>query len=175
MTVAKKKKTTARAASPAVELEIQAGRSRAPRVSRAELRRWVEASLAAVPARGRGRRDPAMTLRFVGVAEGTRLNEGYRPGKAGPTNVLAFPGPDPRQLPPGEPVHLGDVVICLPVLRREAAAQGKSLRAHLAHLVVHGTLHLLGHDHELPRAARRMEALETRILNGLGFSDPYCD
>lgn len=173
--MAKKTKATARPPGPAVVLDVQTGRSQVPRVSAASLRRWVEAALAAAPGRRRFRHRPALTLRFVGAAEGTRLNEGYRPGKAGPTNVLAFPGPDPRHLPPGEPATLGDVVICLPVLRREAAAQGKPLRAHLAHLVVHGTLHLLGQDHEAPRAARRMEALETRILNGLGFSDPYRD
>ena len=69
--------------------------------------------------------------------------------------------------------ELGDLVICLPVVLKEAAEQGKPPLAHLAHLVVHGTLHLLGHDHDEPAAARRMEGREVRILRGLGFPDPY--
>jgi probable rRNA maturation factor len=112
----------------------------------------------------------AVTVRLVGWAESRRLNHAWR-GKDGPTNVLAFPagafpgaGPEPE---------LGDLVVCLPLVHREAREQGKTALQHLAHLVVHGTLHLLGHDHDRAPAARRMEAREARVLGRLGFPDPY--
>jgi probable rRNA maturation factor len=95
--------------------------------------------------------------------------------------VLSFPAPSAarpgaRARAPGEPPRsLGDLVICAPVLEREAREQGKSKVAHWAHLVVHGSLHLLGFDHQQARAARRMERRETRILAALGFPDPYAD
>ncbi len=105
-----------------------------------------------------------------------RLNRTWR-GQNKPTNVLSFPaagaGGLAPGLPPGEPVPLGDVVIASGVTVAEAKAQGKAVDAHLAHLVVHGVLHLLGHDHERDAEAVRMEALETRILKGLGVPDPY--
>ena len=104
----------------------------------------------------------AVTLRVVGAAESKRLNAGYR-GKAHATNVLSFCY-DRRQ---------GDVVLCHPVIRKEARAQQKQLAAHYAHLVVHGILHLRGHDHVRQRDAARMERAETRILRRLGFADPY--
>ena len=109
-------------------------------------------------------------VRIVGAAEGSELNSTWR-SKEGPTNVLAFPGP--AGLPEGMPREYGDLVICLPVVEREAAEQGKPAVNHLAHLVVHGTLHLLGHTHDEEDDAARMEALETRILAGLGIPDPY--
>ncbi len=84
------------------------------------------------------------------------------------TNVLSFKLRD-------RPALEGDLALCAPVIAREARAQGKSLAAHYAHLVVHGVLHLQGHDHENRRAARRMERRESRIVTGLGFSDPYGD
>jgi probable rRNA maturation factor len=99
-----------------------------------------------------------VTLRIVGTREGVLLNRKYR-GKAGPTNVLTF--------------ATGDVVLCHPVIRREARRQGKSLRAHYAHLVVHGVLHLQGYDHVKSRDARRMERAEIRALRRLGFANPY--
>ncbi len=125
-------------------------------------------------------RDAALTLRIVDAAEGAELNRHYR-GRSHPTNVLSFPFEPPAGLPPeamttlGEELagELGDIVICAPVLQREAAAQGKTLAAHTAHLVVHGTLHLLGFDHSDAADAAEMEALETAILGGLGFSTPY--
>ena len=129
----------------------------------AELVRWAEAALAG---RSEGAR---MTVRVVGEAEGTTLNERYR-GRSGPTNVLAFPF-DAPELPSLR--ILGDVVVCAPVAAREARERSKRLDAHWAHLVVHGTLHLLGYDHEEPRSAREMEAVECEILGGLGYSDPY--
>ena len=110
-----------------------------------------------------------MTVRVVDEAEGAALNERYR-GRSGPTNVLAFTF-DAPELPSLR--ILGDVVVCAPVAAREARESSKRLDAHWAHLVVHGTLHLLGYDHEEPRSAREMEAIEREVLGGLGYSDPY--
>ncbi len=110
-----------------------------------------------------------MTLRIVGDTEMRALNERYR-GARKPTNVLAFDFEDP----PG--VHtgiLGDVVICAPVVTREAQRLGIDPDAHWAHMVVHGVLHLCGLDHEQEEAARRMEDLEGEILQRLGFANPY--
>ena len=109
-----------------------------------------------------------MTVRFVGAAEGRTLNRQYR-GRNYATNVLTFVYDDGEN---GAPVR-GDLVLCVPVLKREARAQDKALRAHCAHLVVHGTLHLQGYDHESDKDATVMEALETRTLAALGYSDPY--
>jgi probable rRNA maturation factor len=101
-------------------------------------------------------------LRIVGRAEGRKLNRRYRK-KDYATNVLSFPYGGGK----------GDVVLCHPVLAREAREQGKTLQAHYAHLVVHGVLHLRGHDHLRKSDAARMERLEIRILRRLGFADPY--
>ena len=101
---------------------------------------------------------PGIALRIVGAREGLLLNRKFR-GKAKPTNVLTF--------------STGDIVLCAPVIRREAKQQGKTLRAHYAHLVVHGALHSRGYDHEKKRDAARMEAREIRILRRLGFANPY--
>ena len=100
------------------------------------------------------------------------LNRTYR-HKDRPTNVLAFPAESPPGLPPDAEAPLGDLVICVPLLHEEAAAQGKTALAHFAHLVVHGTLHLLGFDHQENAAAMQMEALEGEIMQALGFADPY--
>jgi probable rRNA maturation factor len=99
-----------------------------------------------------------LTLRIVGEREGRRLNRVYRKGKRA-TNVLSF--------------ETGDIVLCHPVIRREARAQGKSVRAHYAHLVVHGVLHLRGYAHEKKRDAARMETREIAILRNLGIGNPY--
>lgn len=99
------------------------------------------------------------------------LNEQWR-GKEGPTNVLSFPGDD-RPSAPGAPVFLGDIVLAFETLEREAAGDGKPFADHLAHLVIHGVLHLLGYDHETDDEASEMEALETELLAGLGVPDPY--
>jgi probable rRNA maturation factor len=103
-----------------------------------------------------------ITVRIVGEREGRRLNAFFRKKKKA-TNVLSFPDGAGR----------GDVVLCHPVIAREARAQNKSLRAHYAHLVVHGILHLRGHDHLARRDAARMERAEIRALARLGFDDPY--
>ena len=105
-----------------------------------------------------------LTIRVVGVAESKLLNDRYRK-KAHPTNVLSF----------GYGGGSGDIVLCHPVIAKEARAQGKSLRAHYAHLVVHGVLHLRGHDHLRRADAVRMERAEIRILRSLGFANPYAE
>ena len=127
--------------------------------TKAELRRWLTAAL---------EQSAAITVRFVGTAEGRKLNRAYR-DRDYATNVLSF---GYGATAPGQALT-GDLVLCAPVLRREARTQGKALSAHVAHLTVHGALHLQGHDHQSPRAAARMEALEKRILAKLGFPDPY--
>jgi len=110
-----------------------------------------------------------MTVRIVDEAESHELNLNYR-GKDRPTNVLSFPFecPDEVELP-----LLGDLVICRQVVEREAQEQDKPLMAHWAHMVVHGSLHLLGYDHIEDDEAEKMESLETQIMTGLGFADPY--
>jgi probable rRNA maturation factor len=128
-------------------------------------RRWVEAAL-----QGRVRRAD-LAIRIVAEREGCALNRHYR-GKDYATNVLSFPA----ELPEGVKLPvLGDIVICAPVVAREAHEQGKEVLAHFAHLTVHGVLHLLGWDHENPREAEAMEALERQILDSLGFGDPYAE
>lgn len=105
-----------------------------------------------------------ITMRFVDDEESQHLNDTYR-GKNKPTNVLSFPYED-------EPL-MGDIVFCPSVIAREAKAQGKTITAHMAHLVVHGVLHLMGYDHLNDRDAKEMESLETEILADLGFANPY--
>jgi probable rRNA maturation factor len=128
--------------------------------ARADLRRWARAALAG---------DLVATLRIVDEDEGRQLNRDYR-GKDYATNVLSFEyGPEPDT-----GVLTGDIVLCAPVVEREAAVQGKPLSAHYAHLVVHGMLHLQGYDHETSGAdATAMEAVEGFIMRRLGFPDPY--
>jgi probable rRNA maturation factor len=112
-----------------------------------------------------------MTIRIVDEAEMTTLNGRYR-GKAYPTNVLSFPFDMPEEIEEELPI-LGDLVICASVVVKEAKEQHKTVAAHWAHMVVHGTLHLLGYDHVKDDEADRMEAEEILILKRLGFSDPY--
>lgn len=113
--------------------------------------------------------DGEVCLRIVDEDEMCQLNHDYR-GKTGPTNVLSFA----MSLPEGVPMNcLGDVVVCAPVVQREANEQGKSERAHWAHLFVHGLLHLLGHDHIDDSEAEQMEGLEVEWLGKLGFDNPY--
>ena len=94
-------------------------------------------------------------------------------GKPSPTNILSFPAPDDLPVPEGELRPLGDIVLAWGVIASEAEAQGKALPDHVAHLIIHGVLHLLGYDHADGDEAAEMEALETSILKGLGISDPY--
>ena len=117
----------------------------------------------------------SVTLRFVDKAEGLALNQRYR-DKAYATNILSFTFDQPI-LPEGVtlnlPLHLGDLVVCLPVIKAEAQAQKKSLEQHCSHLIVHGILHLQGYDHIEEQQAQQMEALETHLLQTLGYPDPY--
>lgn len=138
-------------------------RSGAP--SNIRITRWARA---AAGAKGR---NAELALRIVGAPEGRRLNLLWR-GRDYPTNVLSFPAPSGTR---GGRAHrvLGDIVICAPIVAREARQQDKSLDHHWAHLVVHGVLHLLGHDHEQELEAERMERRERRVLAEFGVPDPY--
>ncbi|MCK9380026.1 MAG: rRNA maturation RNase YbeY [Sulfuritalea sp.] len=142
---------------PELSLAVQypGGKDQAP--TRPQIRRWVRAACA---------RPAEVTVRFVGSDEGRSLNRDYRK-KDYATNVLSFPYES------GDRIR-GDLVLCLPVVESESQEQGKSTEAHFAHLIVHGMLHLQGYDHETGRDdAERMEALERKILDALGYPDPY--
>jgi probable rRNA maturation factor len=157
--------TALQSTQPTLSLSVQralrvAERAEAPRAS--ELRRWARAALRD--------RDVEVAVRLVGEEEGRALNRDYR-GRDYATNVLTFVYGDEAGVE-GMPLF-GDIVLCVPVVVREAQEQGKALAAHFAHLMVHGMLHLQGFDHEIPDEAEAMEALETEILAGLGIGDPY--
>ncbi len=149
-----------------LELDLQIALDMPGLPAESEFRRWAEAALAGADYP----KDAELTIRIVNEVESAALNESYR-HKQGPTNVLSFPAEAPPEV---ESALLGDIVICAPVLLREAIAQGKPPAAHWAHLVAHGVLHLLGYDHDEAQA-EAMESLEIRILAGLGYSDPYGD
>jgi probable rRNA maturation factor len=140
-------------AAPALAIQRASRAAHIP--SDRSLRKWARAALA---------RRASITVRYVGAAEGRRLNREFR-GKDHATNVLSFVY-DERPL-------RGDIVICAPVVEREAREQSKSLPEHHAHLLVHGLLHLQGYDHERKSDAARMERRERAILAKLGFPDPY--
>ena len=146
----------------AIEVEVQYASDAEGLPAVADFRRWAVAALGEVA-------DAELAVRVVDREESRRLNATYR-GKDAPTNVLSFPA----DLPPGVDLPLlGDIVICAPLVAREADEQHKALADHWAHLTVHGVLHLLGHDHRTDEEAAAMEALETRILAGLGCADPW--
>jgi probable rRNA maturation factor len=127
------------------------------------LRQWVAAALAPCSA------PSVLSVRIVGRARSRSLNLRYR-HKDKPTNVLSFAGAG--TVPDGR-CFVGELVICAPLVALEARAQDKTLRAHWAHLTIHGVLHLQGFDHERAAQARKMAAREIQILDRLGFSDPY--
>ncbi|GLR13872.1 rRNA maturation RNase YbeY [Chitinimonas viridis] len=129
------------------------------------LRLWAAAALEAGL-------DASLTLRVVDEAEGRALNRDYR-SKDYATNVLSFAFNEGEAMPGMDDIMMGDLVLCAPVVEREALEQGKTLEAHWAHLVVHGVLHLQGYDHMDEVEAEAMEALETAILQSLGYPDPY--
>jgi probable rRNA maturation factor len=133
--------------------------------STVSFRRWTAAALGGA----RHRKPAELSIRIVGTREGRSLNRRYR-RKNYATNVLSFAADLPRGV--ASPL-LGDLVICAPVVAREAREQGKTARDHYAHLTVHGVLHLLGYDHRNEREAWRMETLERRVLASLGIADPY--
>ena len=154
----------AAAARASLQVDVmRQGRDWAP--TAAEIRTWASAAL------GRRAAGAELAVRVVRPAESKRLNARYR-GRDNPTNVLSFPVP---QLPisAGNARPLGDLVICARVVRAEARQQRKGIRAHWAHLVIHGALHLLGYDHERDDEARRMERREVAVLKRFGFSNPY--
>ena len=155
---------------PDLDLDLQLATRSPDLPSRDDFLRVSAAALA-------GRRErAALTVRVVDEEEGRDLNLRFR-GQDRPTNVLSFPFEAPPGVPELEDLDglLGDLVICAPVVRREAAEQGKPEPAHWAHLVVHGTLHLLGYDHQDEDEAQVMEDLETAILGRLGFPPPYAE
>jgi probable rRNA maturation factor len=125
--------------------------------------------------RAAGRReDTDVSVRVVSATEMQQLNSEFREQDK-PTNVLSFPAGDIEGLPPDADVPLGDIVVCAEVVRSEALEQGKTAQAHWAHMVVHGTLHLLGFDHENDSDAARMEGLEIQILTDSGIANPYAE
>jgi probable rRNA maturation factor len=150
-----------------LEVAVSYGLPRAGLPAAASFRRWVAAALD-------GRiRQADLAIRIVDAREGRALNRHYR-GRDQATNVLSFPAELPAGLPKGVTLPvLGDLVLCAPVIAREAREQGKPLNAHYAHLTVHGALHLLGWNHADDTEAECMEQLEREILAGLGVDDPY--
>ncbi|HUQ50761.1 MAG TPA: rRNA maturation RNase YbeY [Gammaproteobacteria bacterium] len=156
---------TRRARAVVVTVQNAAARAQVP--TSAQVRKWARTALAD-DVHGE------LTVRIVGEGESADLNSRYR-GKKGPTNVLSFRAEPPTAVAAEVEGSLpfGDVVICADVVEREAREQGKPLAAHWAHMVVHGTLHLQGFDHERARDAAAMEACERALLAKLGFPDPY--
>ncbi|WP_211828923.1 rRNA maturation RNase YbeY [Kistimonas asteriae] len=144
-----------------IDLQIASDSENLP--AEATLTQWAQAAI------GSARDETEISIRIVDAEEGAELNQTWR-HKQGPTNVLSFPSDLPEEL--GLPL-IGDLVICAPVVEREAWEQQKTLEAHWAHMVVHGTLHLLGYDHIEDTDALEMEALETQVLTGLGYPAPY--
>ncbi len=142
--------------SPALTLSVQYGIAKDSLPSRQHMRSWAKAALLT---------DAQVTLRLVGAREGRALNRDFR-GRDYATNVLTFAYPDTRSLS-------GDIVLCAPVIAKEAREQRKPIDAHFAHLVVHGMLHLQGYDHENNNDARIMETLEAEIVVKLGYAHPY--
>ncbi|MBY4945976.1 rRNA maturation RNase YbeY [Cupriavidus respiraculi] len=146
---------------PALELDVQYGdgiKAGKGLPARGRIETWLRSALFA---------DAELTVRFVGEEEGRTLNRSYR-GKDYPTNVLTFAYAEQED----DPVA-ADIVLCCPVVEREAREQGKPLEAHYAHLIVHGALHAQGYEHEDDAEAEEMEAIETETLQALGYADPY--
>ena len=145
-----------------LEIDLQLA-TQEPGIPEAErIEAWARAALAGLAA-------AELTVRVVSREESAELNQRYRT-RAGPTNVLAFPSDLPAEV---ASTYVGDIVICAPLVAEEAAAQGKDVAAHWAHLVVHGILHLRGYGHDSDAEAEQMESLETRVLGALGYADPY--
>ena len=149
-----------------LELDLQIASEATDLPSEAQLRAWCALALRQRSA------DSELTIRLVDEAEGRELNNTWR-HKDYATNVLSFPADVPDELL--DIPLLGDLVICVPVVEREAQEQAKTLDAHWAHLVIHGCLHLLGYDHIEDEEAEEMEALERELLAELGYPDPYAD
>ena len=144
-----------------VDMQVVSEQAGIPDVGK--FQRWIDAAV------GTRREQAEVVVRIVDEAESTQLNEAYR-NKQGPTNVLSFPFEAPEQV---KMDLLGDLVICAPVISREAQEQGKTEDSHWAHMAVHGSLHLLGFDHQTDEQAREMEGLERDILVAMGYEPPY--
>jgi probable rRNA maturation factor len=145
-----------------IDLEVQVATAHKPLPTQSQVAHWVQTALG-------DRADSALVVRLVDRDESEALNARYREQHK-PTNVLSFAAELPEEV--SLPL-LGDIVICAPLVAEEAAAQGKAEMDHWAHLVIHGVLHLLGHDHQEPSEAQRMESLEIEMLAQLGIADPY--
>ncbi len=154
------------AASVEIDVSYASRRPWVPR--RAQFKLWAEAAVTAT-SRSSARRVRVVGVRVVGAARSRSLNARYR-HKDKPTNVLSFGG---AGMGPDGVQYLGELVICAPVVAREARIAGKAAESHWAHMTVHGVLHLLGFDHERHADARKMASREIQILDRLGFSDPY--
>ena len=148
----------------AYQIDIESNSQSQQIPPRNELECWIGAAL-----HSQQLEEAEVSLYIVDEHESQELNKQYR-GKDYPTNVLSFPADIPEEV--GIPL-LGDLVVCAPVVEREAQEQGKALAAHWAHMLVHGSLHLLGFDHLEDIEAEDMEALETEIITGLGYPAPY--
>ncbi|MGE6568027.1 rRNA maturation RNase YbeY [Shewanella vesiculosa] len=146
-----------------LDLDLQIAVNNLNLPTQAEFETWVRTAV------GQTMPEVELTIRIVEVAESQLLNLTYR-GKDKPTNVLSFPFEAPPEV---ELPLLGDLVICAHVVEQEAIEQNKPLNAHWAHMVIHGCLHLLGYDHIIDQEADEMESLETRLVEGLGFTNPY--
>lgn len=162
--------------SASVQLDVQLAVARVGVPTSKKLQLWAQATYevhhaAHTHGRKRAVQPVQVSLRIVGSAESRKLNREWR-DEDHATNVLSFPAGEMPDIE-GEMPTLGDLVICLPVMKREALQQGKSLDEHWAHLIIHGVLHLLGYDHDDERDALLMEACEVAILDSLGFANPY--
>lgn len=146
-----------------LDLDLQIAVNNLNLPTQAEFETWVRTAV------GQTMPEVELTIRIVEVAESQLLNLTYR-GKDKPTNVLSFPFEAPPEV---ELPLLGDLVICAHVVEQEAIEQNKPLNAHWAHMVIHGCLHLLGYDHIIDQEADEMESLETLLVEGLGFTNPY--
>ena len=146
---------------PLVDVQIATNDENIP--ANTDFKNWLTAALP------ENKIKSEITVRIVGIHESQELNLRYR-NQDKPTNILSFPNEATVAV---DPPLLGDLVICAPVIEEEAREQGKATRAHWAHIVVHGALHLLGYDHEKEDDASEMEALETKIVKSLGFPPPY--
>jgi probable rRNA maturation factor len=155
-----------------VEIDIQVASTVDSVPDEAAIQSWLEDVINNVGGDSGSSRE--ISVRIVDEEEGHTLNKQYREQDKA-TNVLSFPavGPSESELPVELSHSLGDIVICGPVVEREAAEQSKEIGSHWAHLLVHGALHLLGYDHETEKDAAEMEQLETRILAARGVDDPY--
>lgn len=150
----------------AYQIDIESNSQNQQIPARPELERWISAAL-----QSQDFENAEVSVYIVDEDEGQELNAQYR-GKDYPTNVLSFPADIAEEV--GVPL-LGDLVVCAPVVEREAQEQGKTLQAHWAHMLIHGTLHLVGFDHIDDDEAETMETLETQIVTGLGYPAPYQD